>query len=529
MSDRPVFLKPNVVAEPLVNRWYAWPYLIAPPSAAMYTANSHVKVMSSFVATPQIHVAALRNPAMIGGPFINYDETRVDEIRALLEQTRKVQAPLLALADAIKALDELLAREAIGYALAELYPKVPDALRGYVELVYDLANHPSARFIEGLLYDSPYYDPSSQGFDLFLAESDERSYAFSTPRLPAPGRLSLTVPFASEAVDTLFRMRQVAGPFGPVKEALGVDAKDETRFATFFTETEPPPAARVEGDAVRVRYFGHACVLIESRDVAILLDPVLAYPGAGPVPRYTFSDLPETIDYVLITHNHQDHCMLETLLPLRHRIGTVIVPRSGGGSLVDPSLRLILERVGFPRVREIDEMERLAVDGGTIRALPFMGEHGDLNIRSKTAYLVSLPGRSFLLVADSNNLEPRLSERVHALTGDVDVLFVGMECDGGPLSWLYGPLLTRPLSRKMDQSRRFDGSDCDRALALVEAFKVSRAYVYAMGQEPWLKYLTSIAYTAASRPIVESDKLVAACRARGLQAERLYGCREFRL
>jgi L-ascorbate metabolism protein UlaG (beta-lactamase superfamily) len=524
-----VFLKPTVVAEPLVNRWYAWPYLIAPAPAAMYTANSHVKVMSSFVATPQIHVAALRNPAMIGGPFINYDETRVDEIRALLDHTRKVQAPLLALADAIKALDELLAREATGFSLAELYPRIPEALRGYVELVYDLANHPSARFIEGLLYESPYYDPSCQGLDLFLGESDDRSFAFSTPRLPEPGRLSLAVPFASPAVDALFAMRQTPAPFADIKDALGVDARDEALLATCFTETPPAPPARFEGDGVRVRYFGHACVLIEARGVSILVDPVLAYPGESPVPRYSFGELPPTIDYVLITHNHQDHCMFETLLPLRHRIRNLVVPRSGGGSLVDPSLRLVLERVGFRRVREIDEMESLAVEGGSIRALPFMGEHGDLNIRTKAAYLVTLAGRSLLMVADSNNIEPRLYERAHALTGDVDALFVGMECDGGPLSWLYGPLLTRPLSRKMDQSRRFDGSDCDKALALVDALGVSQVYVYAMGQEPWLKYLTSIVYTEASRPIVESDKLIATCRARGLTAERLYGCRELPL
>jgi L-ascorbate metabolism protein UlaG (beta-lactamase superfamily) len=270
-------------------------------------------------------------------------------------------------------------------------------------------------------------------------------------------------------------------------------------------------------------------VLIEARGVSILVDPVLAYPGESAVPRYSFSELPARIDHVLITHNHQDHCMLETLLPLRHRIERIVVPKSGGGSLVDPSLRLVLRRVGFRRVQEIDEMETIEVAGGTIRALPFMGEHGDLHIRTKTAYLVSLGGRSLLMVADSNNIEPRLYERVHALVGDVDVLFVGMECDGGPLSWLYGPLLTRPLSRKMDQSRRFDGSDGDKALALVDTLGIRQVYVYAMGQEPWLKYLTSIVYTAESRPIIESDKLVATCRGRGLVAERLFGCREFRL
>ena len=32
-SDR-VLLKPNAMAEPLINQWYAWPYLISPATAA---------------------------------------------------------------------------------------------------------------------------------------------------------------------------------------------------------------------------------------------------------------------------------------------------------------------------------------------------------------------------------------------------------------------------------------------------------------------------------------------------------------
>jgi hypothetical protein len=47
-----------------------------------------------------------------------------------------------------------------------------------------------------------------------------------------------------------------------------------------------------------------------------------------------------------------------------------------------------------------------------------------------------------------------------------------------------------------------------------------------MGQEPWLTYLTSIQYTEQSGPIVESNKLVAECRRRGIESERLFGHKE---
>jgi hypothetical protein len=60
------------------------------------------------------------------------------------------------------------------------------------------------------------------------------------------------------------------------------------------------------------------------------------------------------------------------------------------------------------------------------------------------AYLINLKGNRILCAADSNNIDPRLYERLHKLIGDIDILFIGMECDGAPLSWLYGSLLTKP-------------------------------------------------------------------------------------
>jgi hypothetical protein len=34
---------------------------------------------------------------------------------------------------------------------------------------------------------------------------------------------------------------------------------------------------------------------------------------------------------VLITHNHQDHILFETLLQIRHKVSEIIVPRGGSG------------------------------------------------------------------------------------------------------------------------------------------------------------------------------------------------------
>ena len=149
--------------------------------------------------------------------------------------------------------------------------------------------------------------------------------------------------------------------------------------------------------------------------------------------------------------------------------------------------------------------------------------------RCSTPAQFGIARRLLRVVCDSNNVDPRLYEHVRAATGGADLVFVGMECDGAPLSWLYGPLFTRPLVRKNDQSRRFDGSDCEKAMKIVDLFGPSQVYVYAMGQEAWLRHVMNVVYTPDARPIVESDRLVSICRDRGLTAERLYLKKEIQL
>lgn len=526
MESPKYYLKPNIVVEPLVDQWYAWSHLIPPAPAAMNITDRHMKIMESYITSPQVHAAAVKNPAMMGGPFIDYQGKRVDEIKALLERTKKERGHLIAMSKAIKDLDELLRTEATGYSLEPLYEKVPEVLKGYVELIYDLNNQPSFRLIEPLLYRGPYYNPSAQSIILSVINSDDRPFVLSTPRLGGPGELHLRIPFAHQGIDELFKMKRAPRTFAYIKEQLGLDDGDDELFRSFLTEEPPAPYERYTGDGLRWRYFGHACILIETKDICILSDPVLSYTYESDISRYTYQDLPDAIDYVVITHNHQDHILFETMLQLRHKIKQIIVPRNGGGALQDPSLKLALNAIGFTNVIEVDEMDQLALDSGSITCLPFFGEHADLNIRTKMAYLVRTGRHSLLLAADSCNLEPKLYEHVHRDTGDIDICFLGMECDGAPLTWVYGPLLTKPIDRKMDRSRRLAGSNYERASDIVKRFNFKEVYVYAMGQEPWLNYVMSIKYTEQSNPIVASNKLIKDCADRGVPAERLFGEKE---
>jgi L-ascorbate metabolism protein UlaG (beta-lactamase superfamily) len=526
MQEPKLYLKQNVQCEPLFNQWYAWTHLIAPQTAAMFIANLHLKIMKSYLAAPQIHANAVNNPAMLGGPFIDYQGGRLGEIRALAERTTKDSAHMIEFAESVRAVDEMLKNEAKGYSLEPLYQKIPQNLRGYVELVYDLNNNPSIRFVEGLLYKSRYYDPGCQSILLSAIDQDDRAFALSTPRLPDNESLQIMIPFADDGIDELFRMKQVPRTFSYIKERLKLEDDQEELFKSFLTDKQPPELQRYSGDGVRVRYFGHACVMLETKDVSILTDPALSYSYDNGIERYSYQDLPKVIDYVLITHSHQDHVMFETLLQLRHKIKNIIVPRSHGGNLEDPSTKQVLKNIGFRNVTEIDEMETIDIEGGSITGLPFFGEHCDLNIGTKAAHHIRLRNKTFLLAADSNNIAPELYQRLFALVGKIEVLFLGMECDGAPMSWLYGPLLTKPLDRKMDQSRRFSGSNYEKGIEIVNRFGCEEVYVYALGQEPWLRYALSLKYTDESNPIIHSNKLVAECQSRGIVSERLFGIKE---
>lgn len=524
MQDAPVFLKPNVVVEPLYQQWYAWPHLISPATAAMNVRNRHLRIMDSFVEAPAVHERFARAPDMIGGPFMGHPAAKAGAVRELRDRTRRDYEHIIAFADAISELSDMLRQRAQGYALDELYPQVPALLRGYVELFYDLDNRPSFRFFESLLYRSPYYAAAAQSVALYLSEQENRAFVLSTPRLAGDSALHLPIPLSDPGLDVLFQMRTQPGSYRHVCESLGVDEAQDAQFRTLFTRQVPAPRIAPAGRGLRVQYLGHACILLESDGLAIMTDPVIGSGCDGAVPMDTYADLPDWIDYVLITHNHQDHVLFETLLQLRHKIGQVIVPRHGGGGLEDPSLKLVLQAIGFRNVVELDELEASDLHGCTVTGIPFIGEHADLNIRTKLCYHVRFAsGFSILFAADSCNVEPLLYRHVHAALGDVDLLFLGMECDGAPLSWLYGPLLSIPLPRDMDHSRRLAGSDFERAIALVKEFRPSEVYVYAMGQEPWLRHIMALEYTAKSRPIVASNALVDACRSRGIAAKRLFG------
>jgi L-ascorbate metabolism protein UlaG (beta-lactamase superfamily) len=523
MTEELLYLKQNVLVEPLFDSWYAWSHLISPATAALNIYGRHLKIMDSYIMAPDIHKAAVANPKMIGGPFMDYPDNQKDAITGLKLHTLKQYKHLVQFANDVHALSSLLEEESDGTSLDGLYARIPDTLRGFVELTYDVRHHPSFRFFESILYNSKYYQQDAQSIRLSLITSDYRPFVLSTPRLKEENTVSLSIPFSHGGIDKLAAMKRVKGSYQEIKEELGVLPEDEQTFRTFFTSEPTENHVKFDAEGVRVRYFGHACILVETRGIAVLSDPVISYGYDTDLSRYTYKDLPEIIDYVIITHNHQDHILLETMLQIRHKVKTIVIPRGGNGALPDPNLKLMFKAIGFNNVIELDEMDELKEGHLSIMGLPFLGEHCDLNIMTKVCYLLKLPGVSMIFAADSCNVSPDLYRHIRAVTGDIDILFLGMECDGAPLSWLYGPYIMAKITKDIDMSRRLAGSNYQRGIEFVNTFNPKNVFVYAMGQEPWLNHIMAVKYTDESNPIIASNQLLKECRTRGIESERFYG------
>ncbi|MHB8392714.1 MAG: MBL fold metallo-hydrolase, partial [Acidobacteriaceae bacterium] len=267
------YLRPNIAIEPLVDRWYAWPHLIAPATAARNLTHRHLRIMESYLGNPEAHAAAARDPKLAGGPFMNFDHARVAEISALRDRTVAERQNSIEFSAAIAELDSLLSDHAKGFSMEPLYPLIPAALQGYVELGYDLRNQPSFRFIERLLYASRYYDPAGQSLMLSAVNDDSRPFIFSTPRLDSSDSISWQIPFADAAVDALYRLKSRPAPISEIQDLLGVSEHKSAHLRSFLTDEMRVGVPRYKGSGMRWKYFGHACVLIESRDFSILTDP----------------------------------------------------------------------------------------------------------------------------------------------------------------------------------------------------------------------------------------------------------------
>lgn len=131
------------------------------------------------------------------------------------------------------------------------------------------------------------------------------------------------------------------------------------------------------------RWFGHATVLLEGRDLRVAVDP------------WRWRDEKVKADVVLVTHGHADHCSEDDLAAASHE-RTIVV----GPSPVAERLRAVFgDR--FRLAREGDELEIAGADVRVLSAEGPLRASGFHRRGDGVSYHVSLDGATHLFLGDS--------------------------------------------------------------------------------------------------------------------------------
>src|SRR5215472_3418207 len=255
MSDEPSFLRPDAIIEPLVDGFYAWMHTVAPVQAAMNLASVQIPLLESYLQSPQVHINASNNPALRGGFFVNIEESRSGEVRELLATIKRDRKEMLDFAAAVAEAEELVRSSATGFDLTPLYPKLPSALSGLVEIAYDTSNQPAVRFIEPLVYESSVYTEDRQSVQLSLETGIERPFMLSTPRLSSPDVLDLPIPFRHPGLEELFRSRVHGTTLGRLREMLELDDDKAAALGRLLADKPDLSPDRHIDSGARIRYF----------------------------------------------------------------------------------------------------------------------------------------------------------------------------------------------------------------------------------------------------------------------------------
>jgi L-ascorbate metabolism protein UlaG (beta-lactamase superfamily) len=147
---------------------------------------------------------------------------------------------------------------------------------------------------------------------------------------------------------------------------------------------------------LNVTRIGHSCHLIEVDGRRVLTDPWFSvaptYDPGEPVAK-SVAQLPD-LDAVIITHEHYDHCDLDSLAGYRDLGVPVVVP---------PTVADAARRHGFSDVRVLEPWEHTQAGDLTVTAAP--GKHGVPEI----TYVIQGGDRTVYFGGDTLNI-PELAE-----------------------------------------------------------------------------------------------------------------------
>jgi len=198
----------------------------------------------------------------------------------------------------------------------------------------------------------------------------------------------------------------------------------------FAPEREP---SRLRGIAT---FVGHATVLLRSARATILVDPFLlprkeGFPiGYQPLTHGDFAP-----DAILVTHSHQDHFHVDSLLRLG-RDTPIFVPEVPRESALAVDMVYRLKELGFSRAQPLRWHEETTIGDFRIFGLPLYGEQPTTeavpspDVRNfGNNYVIETDGRRYALIADAGRDHlgdvRSLATAAFERYGPVDVLFGG--------------------------------------------------------------------------------------------------------
>lgn len=134
--------------------------------------------------------------------------------------------------------------------------------------------------------------------------------------------------------------------------------------------TAQPNLTPVENDQIKITFINHATMLVQTKDVTFLTDPVWSYrvspfswygPHRVREPGVAFDKLPK-IDLVLVSHSHYDHLDIPTLQKLCKAFHPIFIVPLGD--------KYLLEKNGIDNVVELDWWQTYKTPKAIITFLP---------------------------------------------------------------------------------------------------------------------------------------------------------------
>lgn len=200
---------------------------------------------------------------------------------------------------------------------------------------------------------------------------------------------------------------------------------------------DPLPMQRIDStelvtrstDIMRLTWFGHSAILLETEGAKILIDPMLGQ-RAGPLPiispkRFN-EELPieieklPFIDVVIISHDHYDHLDYGSIVRLKDKVGRFYVPLGVGAHLRSWGVKADI-------ITELNWWQEAEHQGFNFICAParhFSGRGFTNNITLWSSWIIQTSRRQFYFSGDSG-YGPHFKE-IGQKYGPMD--FVMMEC-----------------------------------------------------------------------------------------------------